>query len=78
MATESLNASGPIRSGSEFSADLQASITEANQKRPNNLQTMLKKLIALLTPSPEKRKPLTPEDQIIASLAEKHSTIFMT
>lgn len=78
MATESLNTSGPLHSGSGFSADFRANMKEAIQKRPHRVKTMLKKLIALLTPSPSKRKPLTTEEQIIENLAEKHSSIFLS
>ncbi|HWR02119.1 MAG TPA: hypothetical protein VN371_09675 [Chlorobaculum sp.] len=78
MATESLNTSGPLHGASGFSADFQANMKEPVQKRPHRVKTMLRKLIALLKPSPAKRKPRTTEEQIIENLAEKHSTIFLS
>jgi hypothetical protein len=38
----------------------------------------IKKLHSLLKGSSAKRRTPSPEDRIIASLAEKHATIFMT
>ncbi|NTW53137.1 MAG: hypothetical protein HGB22_11215 [Chlorobiaceae bacterium] len=45
---------------------------------PNLFQGKVKKLVSLLKPSPANRKPLTEEEQIIAGMAEEHSSIFLS
>ncbi|NTU59366.1 MAG: hypothetical protein HGB00_10720 [Chlorobiaceae bacterium] len=45
---------------------------------PNLFQERVKKMINRLLHSPATRKPLTEEEQIIAGLAEQHSSIFLS
>ena len=45
---------------------------------PDLLKPILNKLVSLLMASPSEDKPLSTEERIIAGLAEKHSTIFIT
>ncbi|HWQ26152.1 MAG TPA: hypothetical protein VN367_05145 [Chlorobaculum sp.] len=54
------------------------SSSKSLDRLPDLLKPILKRVISLLTASPSENKPLSTEERIIAGLAEKHSTIFIT
>jgi len=76
--TESSNTEPGVTMISEQNGVIPLSSSMSPDRFPSVLKPVMKKLISLFMASPSENRSLSMEDRIIAGLAEKHSTIFMT